>query len=539
MLRVVDGGSVFGLVLLAALAVDFLCDWTFRFNLPQRGFLLALFVVLILWGMRRFVWPALASDETVIDLALAVERRQGIDSDLVAALQFDSAGARAWGSSQLQAAVIGSISRLGKRLSLEMGLSDQRPGRKAIPLVVAAGIVACAGAVFPDYMAAFVDRLLLGSAHYPTRTTITRITVNDQQVFPNGLPGGVTNIPFGPAVRFVVESSGAAPESGEVRVSARSGAATSIYLLPGIAKGQGPLFYTGELARLTENVSYQVFLGDAWTEPGTIRVIPAPVVSLELDHTPPAYAATARLSRLGVGSRQIAVLEGSQVSLAVNCANKPLEKVELMISSRSWTLTPQDDDMRRWKLAGHSPLARIAAAISFDVEVVDVDGMSPDQPLRGQIYIEADRPPRIAAAVVSERVLPAARPAVSWGAADDYGIAEVRLLMQVTRSGGQVEQFDESVRRIPAAEQPQTVLRGRHVLDLTSLGLAKGDEVRVTLQAIDYRGDQPGASATSDSILLTVTDESGILAGLIEADEKSARQLDQIIQRQLGIGEGR
>jgi hypothetical protein len=33
-----------------------------------------------------------------------------------------------------------------------------------------------------------------------------------------------------------------------------------------------------------------------------------------------------------------------------------------------------------------------------------------------------------------------------------------------------------------------------------------------------------------------VTDERGVLASLMESDEKSARQLDAIIQRQLGIG---
>jgi hypothetical protein len=118
-------------------------------------------------------------------------------------------------------------------------------------------------------------------------------------------------------------------------------------------------------------------------------------------------------------------------------------------------------------------------------------------------------------------------------------VAEIRLLKQVTRSGGQVDQLQEIVRIVPASQQPQQVIRGRHVFDLKSLGLAKGDEVRVTLEAVDFRGDQPGSSARSDIIVLTVTDESGVLAGLVEADEKSARQLDQIIQRQLGIGEGR
>jgi hypothetical protein len=36
-----------------------------------------------------------------------------------------------------------------------------------------------------------------------------------------------------------------------------------------------------------------------------------------------------------------------------------------------------------------------------------------------------------------------------------------------------------------------------------------------------------------------VTDVQGFLAGMVEADEQSARRLDAIIQRQLGIGESK
>ncbi len=411
---------------------------------------------------------------------------------------------------------------------------------KAIPLAVATGIIVYAAASFPAHSRAFVDRFLLGSARYPTQTTITRIAINGKEAFPKSPPGGVTNIPFGPPIRIEVESTGVAPESGDVRVTSQAGgAATIVMLAPGPVKSQGSGTYTGELARLAETVTYQVILGDAWTDPGTIGVIPAPVVSLELDQTPPAYAAKAKPSRRGAGSRQISVLEGSQVSLTIKCTNKALAKAELVIGSQRFPLTSHDDGKRIWNLDGETPLARITAAVSFEVDVVDVDGLSPDQPLHGHVYIEADRPPRVAGAVVTERVLPAARPVITWGAADDNGIAEIRLITQVLRAGGKIEQLQELVRQFPASEQPQPVLRGRHVLDLKPLGLAKGDEVRVTLEAVDFRGDQPGTSARSDSIVFTVTDESGILAGLIEADEKSARQLDQIIQRQLGIGEGR
>ena len=536
--RVIDGCVVLALALLAALVVDFLCDWTLRFSFAQRAFILAVFLLLKLAGLRRFVWPAVISRETVIDRALAVERRRGIDSDLVAALQFESTAARTWGSSQLQAAVVDSVAGLSESHLCDEEPSDHVLRRKATPLAVAAGIILCAAAFFPAHTKAFVDRFLLGSARYPTQTTITRIVINGKEALPKGPPGGATNIPFGPPIKFEIESTGVAPESGDVRVTSQAeGTATIVLLNPAADKSAGS--YAGELPRLAETVSYQITLGDAWTEPGTIRVIPAPVVSLDLDHTPPAYAAKPQASRRGTGSRQISVLEGSQVSLTVKCTNKALAKAELIVGSQRLPLTSHDDGKRTWKLEGETPLARITAAVSFEVEVVDVDGLSPDQPLHGYIHLEADRPPRVAGAVVTERVLPAARPVITWGAADDNGIAEIRLLKQVTRAGGQVEQSQEIVRKIAAKEQPQPVLRGRHTLDLKPLGLAKGDEVRVTLEAVDFRGDQPGTSARSDGIVFTVTDESGILAGLIEADEKSARQLDQIIQRQLGIGEGR
>src|SRR4029077_18436377 len=103
----------------------------------------------------------------------------------------------------------------------------------------------------------------------------------------------------------------------------------------------------------------------------------------------------------------------------------------------------------------------------------------------------------------------------------------------------QIEQSVDIVRTIAAEEQPRTALRGRLVFDLGPLVLSKGDQVRVTLEAVDFRGDQPGTPAHSELIVFQVTDENGILAGLVESDAKSARQLDQIIQRQLGIGESR
>ena len=66
--------------------------------------------------------------------------------------------------------------------------------------------------------------------------------------------------------------------------------------------------------------------------------------------------------------------------------------------------------------------------------------------------------------------------------------------------------------------------------------LAKDDRLKLTLEAIDYRGNAPGQSYMSDPLVLEISDESGVLAAISEADERSEQRLTDIIKQQLGIG---
>ena len=68
--------------------------------------------------------------------------------------------------------------------------------------------------------------------------------------------------------------------------------------------------------------------------------------------------------------------------------------------------------------------------------------------------------------------------------------------------------------------------------------LAKGDRVKIVLEVVDYRGDQPGVSYYSDPLVLEISDESGVLAAISEGgDPLTDQRLNDIIKRQLGIGE--
>ncbi len=239
------------------------------------------------------------------------------------------------------------------------------------------------------------------------------------------------------------------------------------------------------------------------------------------------------------------MIEGSEVGFLLHCTNKRLSAAELMIDGKSYPLDEiQDADQpgRRWKLnTTATPLARIDKPTHYEVQVTDEDGLQLEQPIGGFIRIKADQRPRISADVVTRFVLPTATPGIEYRVNDDFGIG--RLLVHLQTSRGESSDMQEKTLDLVALKQPilrdKLPLRSNYKLDLSPLGLTKGDQVKVTLEAIDYRGPAPGQSALSEPLVLQVTDESGILAAISESDERSARQLDAIIKRQLGIGESK
>ncbi len=521
------------------LAAAFLADYTLDMSRPQRLISLVLVAVAASQAYRRFARPYLGHHETDLDMALLVERRQRIDSDLVAALQFERPESARWGSPQLKEAVIEYVAEFGNGLDVFEGMSYDQFRRRTGLLALSLTAVVAATALYPAHIAAFLNRLILGSAHYPTNTVLERITINSIVVGP-GSRSAPPRIPVGRPLKFEVECSGALPENGEVRLkSITNDLETVVPLTPARDAAQASRrTYTGELPRLLDGVAWQVFLGDSWTDAATIEAVSLPTVVIELTDVPPEYAATGKKSVPTAGSRQISVIEGSRVNVLASCLNKRLRWVRMTIGETDHAFERDETNPRLWRLPeGDSPLSRITEPVSFEIQVEDDDGLRLDPPLAGAIRIQPDRAPRVAAAIVTERVLPGAHPSIVYGATDDYGLAAVRVHRQVLRAGREAAETVETI-RTPEPQAPHpNLLRGRYALDLKPLELRKGDELKITLEAIDFRGPAPGASAFCEPIVLQVTDESGVLAGLVDADEKSARQLDVIIQRQLGIGE--
>lgn len=641
--RLVTALAAVATAILWALIGIFILDVLFELPLLPRLVVIVLGALASFWAFTKYTRPLLGVRESELDMALMVERQQNIDSDLVAALQFESADATRWGSPQLETAVINYVAEFGRSLNVFEGFSREQMVRRGTILGVTLVVVVGFLLIAPSYASVFLNRLFLGHQHYPSATVIEQVLVNDTAVLDyqqHGAQPLAVKGAQGQPMLFYVQCSGELPVAGTLRVrSASGGAARPVELKPltmdqragmlrtaqaklaealaqdeidiagpwqtqlialttfdapaatqhlrelnedrsrltGVlnaveqtlaewpAKADQKQVYQGDMGRLVDEVSYGIAIGDAWTDPALVRMIPLPVVELEPKVVPPKYA-QGHAEPESPTSRQLSVLEGSTVQFTLRCVNeKPLKEVWMTAKGKGGAkklpLVKTDAEGLVWTLpAEQSPLQQIREEIRFEIQVTDHDDLHLESPIRGVIRLRADRPPTGAAEVVHRVVLPTAKPIIHYRVSDDYGIAQLALQVAIERNPEalgtpELEPASTSTDTTPGSNQqvppvsfslhapPQAPIsaarpvRGTYALDLAPLMLAKGDRLKLTLAITDYRGDTPGESYLSDPLILEISDESGVLAAISEADERSEQRLTDIIKKQLGIGE--
>jgi hypothetical protein len=594
----------------------------------------------------------LGQHESEIDMALMVERQQGIDSDLVAALQFEgSPEAAKWGSRELENAVIDYVAQLDRGLNVFEGFSRETFWKRVGLLAAVAAAVIAFVVIAPNYASVFLNRLALGNQHYPSDTQIDRVLVNGaevllqkthgtspidiksaqsqsvifaawgtgklptatdkQYVYLYGTgPSGARKINLDGFTRKEVEtllaeqtktqsetSPAAAPATADGDAQRLAGLVPTITpvslnetaaLAEGVssAEAAGRLqtlldqwpageakLYVAKLPRLLDRVQYQLYLGDAWTDPASVVMVGLPVVIPTFNDVLPDYAKKAvqgdESQSNAPNSLQRSVIEGSTVQVALT-SDKPLQSATLTVMDlqnkdkpQAFPLRAAGEDKLQWTLpdAG-SPLADIKRPVRFELQVVDEDDLSLESPRAGYIRLKADRAPRISGGLVHRVVLPTASPEIELRASDDFGIAKLNVKVEVTHreskrlSGDELNETTFPITQLrplrgsmspkdAELRKPQAIMFpaqgeqvvGAHVLNIAPLKLARGDEVKITLQAEDYRGNKAGVVSESEPIVLEITDEAGILAAVSDGDRRSQEQIDDLIRRQLGIGE--
>ncbi len=560
MIRGISGLSLLLQSALLILVGGFLADWLLDMSTAQRCILLTLMAAVLVWSVRKYVKPWFGQTDDLIELALNVEQRHGLDNDLVSALQFEQPEAATWGSTQLESAVITQTARLTPQLKVFEGLSIHDFRRRMIILAIVVALPTLASGLFPGYFYAYVNRMFLGSSQYPTATQIVHVLINRQSVIDeHGQATTEITSPFGHPLKFEVRFAGQDPAATarsihvesldqtvatDVRLTAFNATDQTSETLDSKPENTGAntsSVLIGELPRLMDSVTIQAFVGDARSPTITVHATPLPVVAPELSVTPPDYVrAVTPQAEPSESNRALSVIEGSRVDLTIRSLNKPLEMVSVAIGDSSYRLTPQDAEKRQWTLdVANTEFAAVSETIRYQIQATDQEGLQLENPIHGTIRLRTDQPPRLAISARTRNVVATAQPPIIWSASDDFGLSRVVARIQVARADGEVSETEVEVAASLTGNARQTSLRGTYPLDLSSLKLVKGDQLKITFAAYDYRGDAEPAISYSEPIQLQLTDRQGILSGLLETDEESARQLDAIIRRELGIGDSK
>lgn len=534
-----EAACALALVMIAGWASAFVLDWTLRLPFLVRALMLLGWLAATAWAVRRFVWLAVKQQETVEDLALIVERRHQIDSDLIGALQFESATATtaaAWGSPRLTSAVIDYVAEFSPSLDVFQGFTYEQLPRRLKMLGAALLVALITAVVLPAEVGAFWNRFWLGAARYPSKTVISELLVNQQpiSVVADG-KSRTLSLPQGTLMTLTAVCRGEIPPRGHVRLESTGDGAATEFELKAAGPDQ-PGRFIAEHALPASDFTLQAFAGDTWSDPLTIRVVPLPVVDAVWTVAPPDYAASSDQPEPNAAARYLSVLEGSRLQLQVRGTNKQLAKVELHWDGVVIPLVKPASADVGWTLPADSPLSSVRSSGGYEIHAEDVDGLLLTPPIAGSIRLKPDRPPRVISGVLTKLVMPTAKPKLVFAATDDFGIGEIRLEIEVQREQGESQTQTKSLLKASAKATLSAVVRDEVRIDLTPYKLEKGDELRLTVEAVDARGGLEPKSGRSEPLVLKVTDKSGILAGLNESDQVTVKQLDAIIQRELGIG---
>ena len=561
----------------------FLLDWSFKMELAPRFVLIVIGLYVLVRAWRRYAGPLLGHSETLLQTALLVEKTKEIDSDLIAALEFENPEAEEWGSAELQEEVKDAVAELSKSLDVTEGFSTGPLGRRGTAFVLSTCLVGALCFLFPGFGSAFLNRMLFGKAHYPTNTTIEAVLVIRPEV-KNPETGGVIfaeqkadvmetgtyRSPVGEPLVFRIRCSqkndGKLPEGGALTFTGTSSSSKNLVAEKNKA-GNLTGLYTARLSQLLGDLEFKVEVGDAYSERFTIERIDRPVIEVELAAKAPSYVGdnspdtdTYNECKLfldekgekekGIscesGILQVEVQEGGEIKLALASRKKDLKTVVLRIGEEKFELKDSGKKSKNkrpiWVLKDKvTPFKVVRKRLKYSIEVTDKDDLQPELEYAGLIQIRADKPPRVQASLVSRYVLPEAAPMIDFIARDDYGIGKVQVHVEVSRQQQEPEKVDSLT--VPAEadeEKDKSRFRGSHACDLKKYDLKKDDIVRLIVEVTDDRGAElEGESSRSEALSMRVTDRSGLLNAITELDKNSVRQLDAIIEKELGIGDSK
>lgn len=518
--------------LLAALAAAFVVDWLAIAritedgpgDLPARALLLALLAGLVLWRLWRGPLAELRRRWDDDAVARAVEAHHpGLGGRLLSGVQLarelDRADALA--SPDLARA---AIARLPALLGAAdpARVVDRRALRRALAGAgIALAAVAAAVLWQPGHARAFLRRLALGEAAYPTATRITAFAA--PAVAARGEPLSFT---------VAVDAAGAVPD--EAVVEAEEGGRRFTVRLRRTDEGGAPgtVAFTGTLPQPLADLRVRARAGDArWPQWQAVRVGGRPVVAAltaTIDYPP--YLG--RRSDV-LAMRDLRLPEGARLALAVRFSN-PVATAALVRTAGAESLPPLVVALADDGLAGTVALVPERGG-RLAVSCTGRDGLAGAEAVAYAIAIEPDRAPTVALTFpAGDRAISRqARWPLRFTAADDHGFAGAALRLQIERRGGDAAAPEE--RTLPLAAPAGAGGAGEAQLDAPALRLDEGDRVTAW---IEVRDNRPAGAQTAASrrVVFSVLALEALQERFRQERDEAAAQVRKLPERQGELG---
>ena len=518
-------------LLLLLFAVDF------GLRLPPAPRLVSLFATaaFLLWRIYVRTRPWWRWPEGAVDIALLLGKRQPSADGVVAALQFEQSDLSRLGSRELTEQVTREAVACESELDFHSLIPVAEYHRLAWRAAGVFGLFLTIAVLFHDYSQVFAARLLLTDAAYPTRTRIIWVGINDRPIrnFPP-----VARVVEGSPLAFAVRAGGVLPASGTVRVESATGDdVTVLTMTPSASSGDDePRTYRTAGPKLKEPATVSFALGDAQFDQIRIELVRRPIIELSIDATPPKYAQQ-KLAAESSQDRYVSVLSGSAVGFRLRCTNgKQLRSVDLEWSTESASgtasLSRPESPGDVWRTTAETaPWLSLTETLRFAVNVVDEDGLSMLEPLRGRIDVRPDQSPVGSLRTEHHLVVATAQPILRYEASDDFGV--LQLIFQVSRQRDGDESFENKTElRVTGTGQPpdSTRVEGEFPVDLRGLDLRTGDRVLVRLSVDDQLGQGPRYRFTSEPVEIEIADEARVLKAILQADATAERLLTDAIE---------
>jgi hypothetical protein len=480
-----------------------LCDFLFRFEDPGIRLMVSAAVAGVLaWSVSRYLWPALGTRLTDLDVALRIERRYpALAERLSSTVQFlhEAEDDPAAGSALLRRSVITQTTSQIEAYDLADAVQS-RPTRRvalaALGVLLVAGMIA---SLSPELSRIALARLAnpLGSVAWPQQNHLQ-------------WKEEVRRVALGQPLELAVVDARGARLPAEVRLRLRfaAGGDETTEDVVHMQFVDGAFVYRQE--SVTRPLEYKAEGGDDTSMPWTaLEVVEPPSVeSLSVVLHPPGY--TGWPSEMA--DKHFRALKGTSVEIHAT-STKPLKAAALVLESgQQIAAAVADDGFGVVVPADDQEPFIVEESGSYSLLLTDREGFQGGAQVRYEIRVQPDLPPAVTFEepkntlfVTPEAVVP-----LTIAAKDDLAIRNVALEFLRSDASEQgesrTELFTGPEQHAPSTERPADSMGESRVVEyawnLAELGLKPGVQVTFHGAASDYL-PQTGRSSPMRLTIIT------------------------------------